>query len=129
MGISRTIADSNRLVQQQPDYDLRYPIQQQMGHNHDATLRQDAMDRLLGSPLVKDSMTRWVNPQNGHSGILMINNTTYKKKCDRNCIRINETTFVQGKKTSSEYWLCNTGTEWVYRQARGLPGRLVGGCL
>ena len=116
LGINRSIEASKRLMQQQPSY------------NHNDMLRKDALNRLLESPLVVSNMTRWVNHKNGQSGMFTINKTTYKRKCELNCVRISEVEYSQGDRISAEYWLCDTGSEWIYREARGLTGRLVGGC-
>ncbi len=98
---SRSIAEGKQLTQHRP------------GYEHDSMLRDDARNRLARSLWVKSKMTRWVNRKNGHSGVLTIGNTAYKRKCDRNCVRISEVEYTQGQVRTSEYWLCRTGAEWV----------------
>ena len=75
-------------------------------------LRKEARDRLMGGSLVKRSMTRWVNPQTGHSGMFQIGDLEYKKECSRDFVRVDQVDHVQGKSGKSKHWFLRNGFAW-----------------
>ena len=77
----------------------------------DDQLRENAWDRLLGG--LHEGPVRWVNPQNGHSGMLFFKKAKYDNQCRHHCIQVEETYSVQGNQTKSQHWMCKAQGRWV----------------
>ena len=77
-------------------------------------LREDARDRLLSGPAVESHMTRWVNPENGHSGMLTVDDVDYGRKCNLTCIRVALVDYIQGQREQRTEWICKIDEDkWV----------------
>ena len=78
-------------------------------------LREDAWDRLLSGPAVESHMTRWVNPENGHSGMLTVDDVDYGRKCNLTCIRVALVDYIQGPpREQRTEWICKIDDDkWV----------------
>ena len=82
--------------------------------SRDDDLRQDAWNRLLSGPAGLASMTRWVNPGNGHSGMFTISKVEYDSMhCGLMCIEISQVDYVQEQQERSLHRSCRAGGEWV----------------
>ena len=107
MGISSAIEDSDRFSGNPTA----------SGYEQELTewLRQNAWDRLLSGPAVESHTTRWVNPENGHSGMFTVAAVDYGRKCNLTCIRVSQVEDIQGQRaqTDSE-WICKIDEDkWV----------------
>ena len=112
MGISSAIEDSNRFSGN--------PMA--LGYEEELTewLREDAWDRLLSGPTVESHTTRWVNPENGHSGMFTVADVDYGRKCNLTCIRVSHVEDIQGQREQTDSgWICkiDDDEQWVYESS------------
>ena len=112
MGISSAIEDSNRFSGN--------PMASGYEEELTAWLREDAWDRLLSGPVVESHTTRWVNPENGHSGMFTVADVDYGRKCNLTCIRVSQVDDTQGQQAQMDSgWICkiDDADQWVYESS------------
>ena len=115
LGVRNAIEASKRIKK---DHSQAY-------HVYENQLRKEARDRLMVSSIVKRSMTRWVNPQTGHSGMFLIGDLEYKKECSRDFVRIDQVDHVQGKSAKSEHWFLRNGSAWEPMESASCKAKMT----
>ncbi len=105
--VSRAIEASKR-IQRDPN---------QASYVYENQLRQDARKRLLSGSLIKSNMTRWVSPENGHSGMLTLAKVEHNRKCLRTCVHVSQVDYAQGKSKNSKQWFCKVDGKWEPRKS------------
>ena len=80
---------------------------------NEEVLVEDALDRVLAEPLYPRKTARWVNPQNGHSGMVTLSIVQRQPKCDQVCVIYSNVVYTQAGTQSKGGEICKVNNgEW-----------------
>ena len=115
MSISSAIEESKRIERDAEYWSWSWQIEKHEKHLRDLALKKFLVDGKLPT---KGRMARWVNPRNGHSGMMTVKKITHKKKCSQIFTQISQVDFLQGERKKEDLWFSLvSGGNWEPRKS------------
>ncbi len=90
-----------------------------------------AVSDILNEPLFPNKVSRWVNPENGRSGMTILSHVNRQPECDQVCVVYSNTIYTQDDSQGGVHEVCKFGDgEWNDPISFGQSWKvLFGGCL